>query len=238
MPSATHLISCFNIASDLDSVVVCFGSTVVVFKLSAYFTLNKEHLNPRFVHELADKLVVRQSHGRGISYEEEEDNVEYSTLARSSWHKQRSKLLHSINGEQITVATKVKWYQDPSILYEEQVSNHVNFPITGFSTSLNDSVINITPTSKSYVHVILPMASQKVVNENSHKVVAMVMPTPCTVMVYYGRKEPAVERVIMADIIICSLDNKEYSNCRLVCSSQLHKVIIIILYIIGYQKDH
>ena len=239
---ATHLISCFDIASDLDTVVICFGSTVVVFKLSTYFTLNKEHLNPRFVHQLADKLVVRQSHGQGISYEEDEDNVEYSASARLSWHKQRSKLLHMINGEQVTTATQllntVKWYQDPSILYEEQVSNHGNIPITGFSSSLNDSAVNIAKTSRSYVHVILPMASQKVANESSNKVVAMVMSTASTVMVYYGRKELEMDRVILANIIVCSLDNKEYSNCRSVCYSQSHEVIAVILYIIGYQKDH
>ena len=224
MPSSMHHIDYFDIASDLDTVVICFGLTVLVFKLSTYFTLNKEHLNPRFVHELADKLVVRQCHGQGISYEEDEDNMEYGLHSMSSsWHKQRSKLLHMINGEQVTIATKgfntMKWYQDPSILYEEQVntiSNHGNIPIITGLSSLNE--LNSSTPSNSYVHIVLPMASQKVAKGNNYKVVAMVMSTPSTVMIYYGDRGSAAtgikERVIVTEIIVCSLENKGYCNCK------------------------
>ena len=223
MPSCAHHIDCFDIASDLDTVVVCFGLTVLVFKLSAYFTINKEHLNPRFVHELADKLVARQSHGQGISYEEDEDSMEYGLHnTSSSWHKQRSKLLQMINGEQVAIATKgfnaIKWYQDPSILYEEQVntiSNHGNTPVITGLSSLNDSVsVQLNSSTNLYVNIILPMASQKVAKEKNHEVVAMVMSTPSTVMVYQGDKGSAAERIIVTEVIVCSLDNKEYCNCK------------------------
>ena len=238
MPSCTHHIDCFNLASDLDTIVICLGLNVLVFKLSTYFILNKEHLNPRFVHELADRLVVRQSHGQGVNYEEEEDRMDYgmrdTVSSHSLWHKRRTKLLHMIDGEQSTMATKglysntVKWYEDPSILYEEQVnivSNHGNPVISGLSIS-NDSVAtqmstpSLTNVNNSYVHTILPMASQKVAREeNSDKVVAMVMPTPSAVMVYYGGKGSTTatresDGVTVTDIMICTLDSKEYSNCK------------------------
>ena len=226
MPSSMHPIDYFDIASDLDTVVICLGLTVLVFKLSTYFTINKEHLNPRFVHGLADKLVVRQCHGQGISYEEDEDNMEYGLSNTSSWHKQRSKLLHMMNGEQVTIATKgfnaMKWYEDPSILYEEQVnviSNHGNIPIITGLSSLNDSVqLNSSTSSSSYVNIILPLASQKVAKENNHKVVAMVMSTPSTVMVYYGNKVSVAtgvqDRILVTEIVACSLENKDYCNCK------------------------
>ena len=222
MPSSVHRIDYFDIASDLDTVVICLGLTVLVFKLSTYFTLNKEHLNPRFVHELADKLVVRQCHGRGISYEEDEDNMEYGLDNISSWHKQRSKLLHMMNEEQVTIATKgLKWYQDPSILYEERVntiSNHGNIPVITGLSSLNGSVqLNNSTSSNSYVDIILPMASQKVAKESNHEVVAMVLSTPSTVMVYYGDKvsiATGIDRVMVKEIIACSLENKDYCNCK------------------------
>ena len=238
MPSCTHYIDCFDLASDLDTVVICLGLNVLAFKLSTYFILNKEHLNPRFVHELADRLVVRQSHGQGVNYEEEEDRMDYgmreTISSHSLWHKRRTKLLHMIDGEQGTMATKglysntVKWYEDPSILYEEQVNivgNHGNPVISGLSAS-NDSVAtqmstpSLTNVNNSYVHTILPMASQKVAREeNSDKVVAMVMPTPSAVMVYYGSKGSMTatresDGVTVTDVIICTLDSKEYSNYK------------------------
>lgn len=204
---------------------MCLRSTVLVFKLSAYFTLNKEHLNPRFVHELADKLVVRQSHGQGISYEEEEDRKDYGLkhgTGQTSWHIQCSKLLHMINGEHATMSTKglysssaVKWYGDPSILYEElQVNGSLNISL--IASSLSDL------TTNSYVQTILPMASQKVAKVakgDCNEVVAMAMPTPSTVMVYHGGTGflGSVEKrvgLIVTEIIVCKLDSKEYSNCK------------------------
>lgn len=213
MPSCTHCISHFDLASDLDSVVICVGVDVLVFKLSAYFTLNKEHLNPRFVHELADKLVVRQCHGQGVIYEEEEDSSDYGL--HKSWHKQRSKLLHTINEEQITMATKSypsnKWYEEPSILYEEQVNNH-GVPMISNLSVVDHSILTNAPNT-SYLHTILPMASQKVAKKSSHKVVAMVMSTPSTVMVFYG-STPGARNVVVTQIVACALDSKEYCNCR------------------------
>lgn len=237
MPLCTNHIDCFDLASDLDTIVICLGLSVLVFKLSTYFILNKEHLNPRFVHELADKLVVRQSHGQGISYEEEEDEMDYGmrdTISRRSlWHKRRTKLLHMIDGEQVTMATKglhsstVKWYEDPSILYEEHtVGNHGIPVISGLSSSLASDPVSVQINSSllanvnsSYVHTVLPMASQKVAKENSDKVVAMVMSTPSTVLVYYGGKGSMTtaredDGVTVTSVIVCALDSKEYSKCK------------------------
>lgn len=238
MPSCTHHINYFDLASDLDTVVICLGLSVLVFKLSTYFTLNKEHLNPRFVHELADRLVARQSHGQGISYEEEEDVADYAVTSNHSlWHKHRAKLLHMINGEQVTMATKglypsstTKWYEEPSILYEEQVSTISSHGIPIISSSLspmNDpgtvqlstSPLANPSTNNSYIHTVLPMASQKIAKENCDKVVAMVMCTPSTVMVYYGDKMTTADvkgqvGLMVTKIIVCALDSKEYSTCK------------------------
>jgi len=229
MPCKHHRISYYDIASDLDNTVICLGVTVLTFTLSAYFTLNKEHLNPRFVHELADKLVVRQCHGQGISYEEEEDKIDYglhNTSSCSSWHKQRSKLLHMVNGEHVSIVTRrlhpssaVKWYEDPSILYEEQanVINNHSVSISGLLPVSDQTVVHPTLTNANlYVHTILPMASQKVAKENNHEVVAMVMSTPSTVMVYYGERGSIADTTTIGvtEIIVCALDSKEYSNCK------------------------
>ena len=236
MPLCTHHINCFDLASDLDTIVICLGLSVLVFKLSTYFILNKEHLNPRFVHELADRLVVRQCHGQGISYEEEEDEIDYgmrdTISSRSSWHKRSMKLLHMIDREQVATATKgtynsssVKWYEDPSILYEEHtVSNHGIPVITGLSSSSDPVTVQMNSSllanvNNSYVLTILPMASQKVAKENSDKVVAMVMLTPSTVVVYYGGigSVTAVREdtgVTVTNVIVCALDSKEYSKCK------------------------
>lgn len=229
MPSSAHRIDYYDVASDLDTIVICLGLSVLVFKLSTYFTLNKEHLSPRFMHKLADRLVVRQSHGQGINYEEEEDRVDYGLRDisnHSSWQRQRTKLLHMINAEQVAMTTKypnnTRWYEEPSILYEEQVntiSNHSVPVISGLSsmTDLNASPITNATSNNSYVHTVLPMASQKVAKENSDEVVAIVMYTPSTVMVYYGGKSSTTGArggIILTNIIVCALDSKEYTNCK------------------------
>lgn len=214
------MIGCFDVANNLDDVVLCLGASVLVFKLSTYFTLNKEHLNPKFVHVLAEKLIVRQSQGKGILYEDEEDvfdcgnDFDLTSRYVFTWQQRRSKLDKLVRGGHSTMRMESgaqKWYKDSTILYEDQ-------PPSGSDQLSGLAVDNEQNTSSpnhrtGYARIILPQASHKLVEHVDRQVVAVVMLTSSTIMVYYGGGAEGTELAVM-EITVCVLDDKSYSNCR------------------------
>jgi len=220
MLSKKLAIGCFDVADDLDNVVVCLGSSVLVFKLSAYFTLNKEHLNPKFVHLLADKLIVRQSHGRGILHEEDEDisdcgkNFDLTSRYVFTWQQRRNKLDKLVRGghSAMVVSPEIwQWYEDSTILYEDQPASGSN----QLSGLLSDNELTTPYPSHltGYACIVLPQASHKLVEHVDRQVVAVGMLTSSSIMVYYGGVAEGAGLVVM-EITVCGLDDKSYSNCR------------------------
>ena len=218
MSSSKPVIGCFDVADDLDNVVVCLGPSVLVFKLSAYFTLNKEHLNPKFVHLLADKLIVRQSHGKGILHEEDEDisdcgnNFDLTSRYVFTWQQRRNKLDKLIRGGHRAMSPGIQqWYEDCAILYEDQPASS-SYQLSGLASD-NERATSCTSHLTGYACIILPQASHKLVEHADHQVVAIVMLTSSTILVYYGGGAEGAGLVVMK-ITVCALDDKSYSNCR------------------------